>query len=215
MSYSVNWDTLRVTVPVSDLTLVGGDRYTLDIGAFHKECRRIEWSSTAGEGLWFYLPILNHFPTLVLSGIPKTRTVQVANGFTWEIAASNIIVTLTGPDSNLLDTFVPQNGVSLLGNNSIGKQDVNTGSGVTEQDKIDIINGVTNSSIISNISSAIEFVIKLIRNKRVTNPVTGKQTTYDDDGLTKLVEGDLFEDVAGTIPYQGNGADRAERLDDV
>jgi hypothetical protein len=53
---------------------------------------------------------------------------------------------------------------------------------------------------------------KLLRNKQITDPVTGLQTVYDDDGSTVLMEGDLFEDAAGTQPYRGQGAERRERL---
>lgn len=53
---------------------------------------------------------------------------------------------------------------------------------------------------------------KFLRNKRITNPASGKQTIFDDDGSTILGEGDLFEDADGTQPYRGQGAERAERL---
>jgi hypothetical protein len=53
---------------------------------------------------------------------------------------------------------------------------------------------------------------KLLRNKQITDPVTGKMTVYDDDGTTVLLQGDLFEDALGSIPYRGQGAERRERL---
>ena len=56
---------------------------------------------------------------------------------------------------------------------------------------------------------------KLLRNRRETDPTNGRQRIFDDDGVTVLYEGELYEDVAGTIPYRGQGADRADRLDDV
>lgn len=63
-------------------------------------------------------------------------------------------------------------------------------------------------------SSALTLIEKLLRNRRETDPVTGQQRIYDDDNVTVLVEGDLWEDIAATQPYQGQGADRADRLDD-
>jgi len=54
---------------------------------------------------------------------------------------------------------------------------------------------------------------KLARNKTVTDPSTGTITVYDDDGVTPLLSADLFENVAGTQPYRGDGADRRERLE--
>lgn len=60
--------------------------------------------------------------------------------------------------------------------------------------------------------SRLTRIEKFLRNKRITDPVTGKQTVFDDDNATVLGEGDLFEDVAGSQPYRGQGAERAERL---
>ena len=53
---------------------------------------------------------------------------------------------------------------------------------------------------------------KVLVNKRVTDPATGEQIIYDDDDTTTLLSGDIFEDVAGTQPYQGQGVERADRL---
>jgi len=67
------------------------------------------------------------------------------------------------------------------------------------------------SGLSSGQDAALALVVKLLRNKRVTDPTTGIQTLYDDDG-NPLLTGPLFEDVAGTQPYRGQGAERAERL---
>jgi len=55
-------------------------------------------------------------------------------------------------------------------------------------------------------------LLKLGRNKTITDPVTGLMTVYDDDGTTILLQGQLYEDAAGSQPYQGKGAERRERL---
>ena len=121
MSYSVNWVTKLITIPLSDLTLVSGSNYTLAVADVHDEIRRLEWEQSGG--LWAPY-ILNHYPTVTLSGIPKTRTVEMVNGYTWNVDSTNINISLIGIDSNLLDTYIPGNGISLLANNSVGKQDV-------------------------------------------------------------------------------------------
>lgn len=64
----------------------------------------------------------------------------------------------------------------------------------------------------SDIGAAVTRTEKWLRNKRVTNPSTGTQTVYDDDDVTVLGSGALYEDVAGTQAYRGQGADRADRL---
>ena len=58
----------------------------------------------------------------------------------------------------------------------------------------------------------VTLIEKIQRNKLVTDPATGTLTIYDDDGVTPLVTSNIFEDVAGTQPYQGQGVDRRDRL---
>lgn len=58
----------------------------------------------------------------------------------------------------------------------------------------------------------LALIEKILRNKVVTDPITSKMYVYDDDGVTILLQGDLFENAAGTLPYANEGADRRERL---
>jgi hypothetical protein len=53
---------------------------------------------------------------------------------------------------------------------------------------------------------------KLARNRVDTDPATGVMTVYDDNSTTPLYTADVFEDVAGTIPYDGQAANRRDRL---
>ena len=53
---------------------------------------------------------------------------------------------------------------------------------------------------------------KLGRNRVDTSPATGVMTVYDNDGTTPLFAADVFEDVAGTVPYDGQSANRRNRL---
>ena len=58
----------------------------------------------------------------------------------------------------------------------------------------------------------IDIAAKILRNKTVTNPDTGQMVVYDDDGVTPLFVADLFENVAETQPYRGQGAEVRGRL---
>jgi hypothetical protein len=58
----------------------------------------------------------------------------------------------------------------------------------------------------------LNFLYILANHKVVTNPSTGKMQVFDTDGTTVLYEADLWEDVAGSQAYRGQGADRRERL---
>ena len=127
MSYTPNWTTKVFTIPLGDLTFVSGVNYTLDTGDFWIEIRRLE-ASAANNGGLYAQQALEFVNTQTLSGIPYSAIVKLINGYTWEIDASDIIVSLLGKNSNLLDTFIPANGVSVLANNSAGKIETSGGS---------------------------------------------------------------------------------------
>jgi hypothetical protein len=55
-------------------------------------------------------------------------------------------------------------------------------------------------------------LMKLKRNKAITDPATGIMTIYDDDGVTPLVTANVYEDAAAGQAYRGRGAERRERL---
>jgi len=54
------------------------------------------------------------------------------------------------------------------------------------------------------------FLYALAHNKTVTNPADGTFTVYDTDGTTVLYVADLWENVAATQAYRGQGADRRD-----
>jgi hypothetical protein len=54
---------------------------------------------------------------------------------------------------------------------------------------------------------------KLLLNAMETNPNTGVLTVFDDDGTTPLFTGDIWEDVAKTQKYRGQGIERRDALD--
>lgn len=59
---------------------------------------------------------------------------------------------------------------------------------------------------------AMKVMASIAANRVVTNPSTGKFVVYDDDNTTILVQGDLWQDAAGSTPYAGAGAERRDRL---
>ena len=67
---------------------------------------------------------------------------------------------------------------------------------------------ITDVSAVADLAQLKQFAL----NKLHTDPITGKIELYSDDGLTVILEGFLFEDIAGTIPYRGQGAERRDRM---
>jgi hypothetical protein len=53
---------------------------------------------------------------------------------------------------------------------------------------------------------------RILRNKTVTDPVTGVMTVYADDGTTPYLTAQLHEDVSETQTYRGQGAEVRARL---
>lgn len=64
----------------------------------------------------------------------------------------------------------------------------------------------------ATMGAILGLVLKLARNKAVTDQATGKLTIYENDGTTVLVQGNIFENAAGTQAYRGQGIERRERL---
>lgn len=67
------------------------------------------------------------------------------------------------------------------------------------------------SSQMDDVNTLGNLIQKLLRNKFVTDPVTGMATIYDDNGAV-LYQGLLYEDAGGTQLYRGQGAQRRERM---
>ena len=61
---------------------------------------------------------------------------------------------------------------------------------------------------------AIKFINIILRNKMITDPVTGLLSIYDDNGVL-LMQAQLYEDALGIQKYQAKGSDRRERLEVV
>lgn len=64
----------------------------------------------------------------------------------------------------------------------------------------------------SQAGGIIDIIHKIMRNKTVTDPATGKITVYESDGETVALEANLYEDAAGLVPYRGQGAENKGRL---
>lgn len=67
---------------------------------------------------------------------------------------------------------------------------------------------ITDASAVADLALLKQFQL----NKLHTDPITGKIELYSNDGLTVILEGFLFEDIAGTIPYRGRGAERRDKM---
>ena len=178
MAYSVNWLTKIVTIPLADLTFVSGVNYTLDVDVVHDMLRNEEWKFDSG--LWAPA-IIEYINTQILSGQVYSPIVKMVNGYTWDVAATDIVISLTGSNTNLLDTYIPGNGISVLANNSAGK--ITAGSGLdAAQD------------------AALTKIEQSIYNKRKWDKTGNTVTIYDTDNTTPLYIFDTDADLSEITP---------------
>lgn len=191
MAYSVNWETQTITIPQADLTVVGGGVHDLDlIAGFHKEIRRLEWAFDEGLA---YQQIMNFVSSVLISGITIAPVVTIINGYSivFEDVGSPYAVNLVGANSNVADVTVINN-VSVRPQNSVGLQIVTSGSGVTEQDKTDIVNGVWADAQATSLQSNVDF-IKAIEGGR-WDLINNQMIFYDDDNTTEIARFDMFDE---------------------
>jgi len=129
--YSVNWVAKEITIPTSDLTLVSGTRYKLDMWKFLVEIRRLE--SVLTEGMWAP-QILDHTnKQLDFAGANYAGFDKLLNGYKVKFSGSATRVDLAGSNNDLVDNLI-NTGVSVVPSNSAGLQIVSVGSGLSPEE---------------------------------------------------------------------------------
>ena len=133
---TIDWLHSIIYVDKNDLDLIQSlphEIRKLDVNWFHLKLRELEASD---EGMGF-LKTHRHNTEVVLGGVVYARVVEVIAPYTITFEDGQYEVSIVGGNSNILDK-TNLNQVSVRSSNSAGLQIVTQGSGVTEQDKIDI-----------------------------------------------------------------------------
>lgn len=154
MAISINHATKVITVPQSFLTLVSGSLYELDVNTFRLALKDLE-DDADGMAL---LDTHRHNTSVTLSGVVYARTLQIINGYTITFENGSYSVRCVGANHNIADVKTV-NSVSLIIGNAAGLITVVSGSGVTAQDKTDIING-TWSKVIETLTA--EEILRIV-----------------------------------------------------
>ena len=195
MAITIDYATKVISVPQADLTPVSGTLYELDVDWFRQQLNAIMASE---DGIWADTNH-RHNTAVTVAGTTFARTVEIINGYSIEFTPdSQWTVRLVGANNNLFDVqsgILVQNQVQVIPSNSAGLIQTSV-SGLTPTE-----------------SAALVLIEKLLRNKLVTDPTTGTATLYDSDNATPLLSGIMYEDIAGTQPYRGQGIERRERLE--
>jgi hypothetical protein len=127
-----------------------------------------------------------HDTESTIAGVTYARKFQVLSPYTITFEDGSYQVLLSGgSNNNIVDVLNPNN-VSVIPANSAGLQVVTQGSGVTNQDKTDIIDGVWDHA-------DGDFLLKIIKNKKSLEKAGSvwQLIVYDDDNATPILTKDL------------------------
>jgi len=133
--------TKEVIIPQVDLSLVTGTLYELDVNDLRLWCK--DWEDNSDGGIT-HERTNDHFTEYTVAGVTYARAIIFLPPYNFTFEDGQYSVRLTGANTNLFDVenrILNQNQVQLIPSNSAGLIVVTQGSGVTEQDKIDIIEG--------------------------------------------------------------------------
>jgi hypothetical protein len=147
MAISINPLTFVITVPKADLTLIQSNPTEireLNLNTFRLSLK--DWEDS--DGITF-LKTHSHNTEATLSGITFARMIEIFDPYSITFEDGQYAVNLIGANSNVADK-VNVNQVSVRSSNSAGLITVVAGSGVTAQDKEDIINGVWDEALVTH-----------------------------------------------------------------
>ena len=205
MAITINYGTKIITVPQADLTPLGGSLYELNANDFRNVLKNLEDDES---GIAF-LPTLRHATQSTLSGVTYARQVEIINGYTisFQNTGTPYTVKVAGANHNIGDVTNFDGGMSLIIGNAAGL--VVSGSGVTEQDKLDIADRtwdeIASEHLVAGSLGKFMNDIRQIGSGR-WKIVSNQMILYDTDGVTALFTFDL-KDASGN-PTETNPKER-------
>jgi hypothetical protein len=129
-----------------------------------------------------------------------------AGNYTATIGGGNLVAA--GGDAVAYVSGGPQVEITLSAAATI----VN-GEGGTAPSASEVADAVWQHSSATDLLDRVTMAQAILRNKTITDPQSGLMTVYDTDGSTPLLTAALYQDAAGSTPYQGQGAERREMLE--
>lgn len=146
MALSVDPLTNIIYVPKADLTLISGTIYELDTDQFRLDLKA--WEASI-EGIVFLKTHL-HNTEVTVAGTTFARSIEILDPYSIEFEDGQYTIILTGSNNNIFDVengILEQNQVQIISTNAAGLIVTTSGSGVTEQDKLDIADRVWDEAI--------------------------------------------------------------------
>lgn len=187
MAITLDASTLVFSIPQADLTLVTGTLYDADTNALRQEMMAL----LASEAYAWLPDPYAHAEEVTVAGVTYARTLITKGGYSYTFTPdAQWTARLIGSNNDFFDVengILNQNQVQVIPTNSAGLQVVTQGSGLSVEQDQRLID-----------------VEKVLFNTAYNDDETGKHVILDDDDIATFVQGDLFEDDEGTIPYDEN-----------
>jgi len=120
MAISVDPMTYVVTIPQSDLTLVTGTLYELDVDDLRLWCH--DWMDDQNGGI-SHPKMFTHYSEYTVAGITYARAIIFLLPYSFTFEDGQYSVRLTGANNNLFDVengILNQNQVQVIPSNSAG-----------------------------------------------------------------------------------------------
>lgn len=152
MAFTVDPQTFIITIPQTDLTWISGTLYELDTDAFRLALKTWEASE---EGIVFQ-KTHNHNTQVTIVGTTYARAINILSPYSIKFQDGQYTVVLKGSNNNIFDVaggILYQNQVQVIPTNAAGLIVITSGSGVTEQDKLDIADRVWDEVISGHVSA--------------------------------------------------------------
>ena len=201
MTISVSWPTGVITIPQADLTNISPGLYRLDVNVLRLALKDLEDNS---DGMpW--LDTHRHNSSVTVSGVTYAQTFEIINGYTvtFQDTGSPYTVQCVGANHNIADVK-NVNQVSLIIGNAAGLITYTSGSGVTAQDKIDIVSGVWSKAVEGlTAEETMRVMLAALAGKR-QGLGTATEKYMAQDGVTPRIT--LTPDAAGNGTPTINGA---------
>ena len=181
MAISIDWATKVISVFQVDLTPISGTLYEMDTDQFRKDLKSLE---DGEEGMPFD-DTHQHNTEVTVAGVTYARFIEIINGYSITFEDGQYSVRLAGSNNNFFDVengILNQNQVQIIPGNAAGLIVKVIGSGVTEQDKLDIADRVMDELIADHtIDGSLSYgmMYRTFNNRVCIDPINGNPgTTY-------------------------------------
>lgn len=189
--------------PDFELRVIHADASITDMVSFHDALREIEVSDVG-----MLHPPVHTYKEVPLGGGAIFPALAFVNGWTLQLPAGNWTVS----GGNLDVTINPVAGCYVKMTQAAAYSVTSAGGGSVAPTATEVAIEVWRHASALDLLDRVQLAEAILRNKQVTDPVTGIMTVFDVDGVTPLLQAQLYEGIDTGVPYRGAGAERRERL---